>query len=330
MRRGVCSWIFIGLGIVGASCAAPCLGAGDVVAPEDRAVAYLAREVPRWSAENRCFSCHNNGDGARALLVASGGSGRVPGVALAETTRWLAKPEGWDRNGGDGPSGDKRLARVQFAAALAEAVAVGRVADRSSALRAAGRLARDQAEDGSWRLDEEESLGSPATYGLPLATFTALEVLRAADPDGTRFRDAIERADRWLSRREPGSTLDAAAGLLALGSRADPAAASRRRRLLDFLRAGRSDEGGWGPYRDSPPEPFDTAVVLLALARKRDEPGSDTWIRGGRAYLISTQFDDGSWPETTRPPGGESYAQRVSTTGWATRALLATRGEMSP
>ena len=330
MRRCACSWIFIGLGIVGASRAAPCLGAGDVVAPEDRAVAYLAREVPRWSAENRCFSCHNNGDGARALFMASGGSARVPGDALAETTRWLAKPEGWDRNGGDGPSGDKRLARVQFAAALAEAVAVGRVADRSSFLRAAGRLAEDQAEDGSWRLDEEESLGSPATYGLPLATFTALEVLRAADPDGTRFRDAIERADRWLSRREPGSTLDAAAGLLALGSRADPAAASRRRRLLDFLRAGRSDEGGWGPYRDSPSEPFDTAVVLLAFARKRDEPGSDALIGGGRAYLISTQLDDGSWPETTRPPGGESYAQRVSTTAWATRALRATRGGTSP
>jgi hypothetical protein len=30
--------------------------------PERRAVAFLTREVPRWSVENRCFSCHNNGD----------------------------------------------------------------------------------------------------------------------------------------------------------------------------------------------------------------------------------------------------------------------------
>lgn len=329
MRQFLCHVVCNTLGIVVASLSSPCLGAGDA-SPEDRAVAYLAREVPRWSSENGCFSCHNNGDGARALLMAAGGSGGVPGDALAGTTRWLAKPEGWDRNGGDGPSGDKRLARVQFAAALAEAVAVGRVGDRSSLIVAAARLAGDQAEDGSWRLDEEESLGSPATYGVPLATFTALEVLRAADPDGTRFGDAIGRADRWLSRREPGSTLDAAAGLLALGSRTDPAAASRRRRLLDFLRAGRSDDGGWGPYRDSPPEPFDTAVVLLALVRKRDEPGADALIRGGRASLISTQRVDGSWPETTRPPGAESYAQRVSTTAWATRVLLATGGATSP
>src|SRR5262249_25750881 len=36
-------------------------------AAEERAVAYLVREVPLWSQENHCFSCHNNGDGARAL-----------------------------------------------------------------------------------------------------------------------------------------------------------------------------------------------------------------------------------------------------------------------
>ena len=139
------------------------------------------------------------------------------------------------------------------------------------------------------------------------------------------MEDRINYFERMLADNPENPT-----GLLALGSRADPAAASRRRRLLDFLRAGRSDEGGWGPYRDSPSEPFDTAVVLLALVRKRDEPGADALIRGGRAYLISTQRSDGSWPETTRPPGAESYAQRLSTTAWATRALLETRGGTSP
>jgi hypothetical protein len=48
-------------------------------------------------------------------------------------------------------------------------------------------------------------------------------------------------------------------------------------------------------------------------------------IQRGRAYLLSSQQGDGSWPETTRPRGAESYAQRLSTTGWATLALLATR-----
>jgi hypothetical protein len=44
-----------------------------------------------------------------------------------------------------------------------------------------------------------------------------------------------------------------------------------------------------------------------------------------RAFLIDQQQRDGSWIETTRPPGNVSYAQRISTAGWATLALLATR-----
>ena len=35
--------------------------------PEARAVAFLVREVPSWSVENKCYSCHNNGDAARAI-----------------------------------------------------------------------------------------------------------------------------------------------------------------------------------------------------------------------------------------------------------------------
>ena len=48
-------------------------------------------------------------------------------------------------------------------------------------------------------------------------------------------------------------------------------------------------------------------------------------IRRGREFLLKSQYADGSWPETTRPPGAESYAQRVSTSGWAALALLVTK-----
>ena len=37
----------------------------------DRAVAFLSVEVPKWHGENRCFSCHNNGDAVRALVQAT-------------------------------------------------------------------------------------------------------------------------------------------------------------------------------------------------------------------------------------------------------------------
>jgi squalene cyclase len=69
---------------------------------------------------------------------------------------------------------------------------------------------------------------------------------------------------------------------------------------------------------------FDTAIVLLALAATGKQAGVMDHIRRGRNFLATRQNPDGGWPATTRPPGGESYAQRLSTTGWATLALLAT------
>jgi len=33
----------------------------------------------------------------------------------------------------------------------------------------------------------------------------------------------------------------------------------------------------------------------------------------------------GGWPETTRPSGGVSYAEHISTTAWALYALLETQ-----
>ena len=45
---------------------------------EAKAVAFLSAEVPRWSRENHCYSCHNNGDAARALYEASRAGIRVP------------------------------------------------------------------------------------------------------------------------------------------------------------------------------------------------------------------------------------------------------------
>jgi hypothetical protein len=104
---------------------------------------------------------------------------------------------------------------------------------------------------------------------------------------------------------------------------------------LALVRAGRRD-GGWGPYANSPPEAFDTALVLLGLARVKAALGAGPdrkdleaeiaeWIRGGREHLRATQEPDGGWPATTRPPGADSYAQRISTTAWAALALLATQ-----
>src|SRR5688572_29153432 len=79
---------------------------------EVKAVEFLKREVPAWSKNNGCFSCHNNGDAARALYRASQQEYRISVDVLADTTAWLAEPQLWDKNEGDPGSSDKRLANL--------------------------------------------------------------------------------------------------------------------------------------------------------------------------------------------------------------------------
>jgi Squalene-hopene cyclase C-terminal domain len=307
--------------------------AGDQVAParptsEAKAVAFLSREVPRWSRRNHCFSCHNNGDAARALLQAAQAGYGVPADALDETIAWLEKPGEWEHNGGKGPYSDKRLARVAFTAALATAVFTGRVQNRSALVEAAGRLAIDQAADGSLPIEGDDAASAPATYGRPLATLLSRQSLAAADP--VRFRASIDRADIWLQKLKVQTVTDASVSLLAFAAAKRPVPADRQNRSLDLIARAQAQDGGWGPDSFSPPEPFDTALALLALSKCASTAPVQLLIARGRKFLIAEQQGDGSWTETTRPPGNVSYAERISTTGWATMALLATAAPRPP
>jgi hypothetical protein len=302
----------------------------DDSTPEARAIRFLAREVPRWPRDNACFSCHHNGDAPRALIRAGQLGFEVPRNALTSTLNWISHPEGWDRNGGQGPFNDKRLARIVFSTTLRAASEASVHVDRSSLVRAAEILASDQAKDGSWRIEGDDgNIGSPASYGRPLATLMARDTLRAIDP--TRFRQAVEKADSWLLGLDPKGVFDAAVALWA-SSTVSPIEKEQfsqiariRVKALDLIRRGQDIDGGWGPFASSPPEVFDTAIVLLAL-KASHTPGREIekMAQRGRAYLVAQQAEDGSWPETTRPPGAQSDAQHLSTTSWALLALLAT------
>ncbi len=318
--------------VLAATCGTLCTAAGDDDAAL-RATAFLAREVPRWSRVNGCFSCHNNGDAARALFAAertfgsnrtTAGVGAEAAAALDDTLGWLARPERWAAGGTNEAFRDKRLARLQFASALAAAVEAGRIRDRSILTRAADLVAADQAEDGSWPIDDSGLAGSPAAYGPVLATAVARRTLRDADP--ARFAAAIARADRYLRARPIASVVDAASSLFAIDQPPAATDVARARAALDLLARGQHRDGGWGPYPTAPTEPFDTALALLSLAtRGRDRAEVDAMIARGRASLAASQLEDGGWVETTRPAGGVSYAQRISTAGWAALALIATR-----
>lgn len=264
--------------------------------PEQRAVDYLAQEVPKWSRENHCYSCHNNGDAARALFAAARRGYTVPKPATADTLEWLSRPAKWSESHGAPGVTNVKLANIQFAVALLDA----RLRDRKPLAVAARAVAQLQDPDGSWKVDAGGIPGAPATYGVALATYMASRVVGAAGLDS-----ANRRAMEWLRTASAGNTVDAAAIVLATPERRD---------AVEFLRRSQASDGGWG-------EVFDTAVAVLAS----HAAGEKGLAARGRASLLRMQQPAGGWPETTRPSGGVSYAEHISTTAWALYALLETQ-----
>ena len=298
------------------------------VASIARGVDYLTVEVPKWKTEHPCYSCHNNGDATRALLTA-GARGYDIGTSLDDTLAFLKQPSQWDQNKAPVGVDNKGLARVQFAAALALAERHGKAA--STDLEAAAKLlVADQKPDGSWQLDDSQSLGSPVNYGTILATWSARSTLIASGIQPDHF--TVVQADRWVRGLTVESVLDASATILALELASDVMAENLRRNCLSILRQGQAPTGGWGPYVTAAPQVYDTALAVLALSSLEVEPRLarsayraeelKEAIANGKKFIVSQQRQDGSWPETTRPANQESYAQRISTTGWAMLALL--------
>lgn len=270
--------------------------------PEQSAVDFLSREVAQWRPANGCFSCHNNGDGARALFAARKLGFKVPSAVLVNTLEWLKNPKDWDKKQENAGFTNPMLARIQFTSALMESgLGISR--------QVADSLILQQSANGSWPVEAADNLGSPATYGTTLATLVARNTLERAAPL-LKYKSSIKRADAYLHSRTPQSTLEAAALVM-----------NGQTKWLDLLMKGQGSEGGFGPFQNAPAEVFDTAIALLALPSR----GVNEQVRQrSRKYLLKTQQLDGGWPETTRPSGAQSYAQRISTSAWALLALLAT------
>src|SRR6185369_1420329 len=253
----------------------------DAALVEQRALAFLSKEVPAWSVEHKCFSCHNNGDGARALYAARRLGRKIDDKALAVTTDWLSRPQDWKNNRGDPAFSDKTLASLQFAVSLAAAVEA-KTAKQEPLVVAANMVGALQQRDGSWQIEGPDAIGSSVTWGRALTTALSRRVLRQAD--ARRFETELSRTDQWLRTVKAESVLDAGSVLLGLERADDKAASEQRAKCRDIIRKGESTTGGWGPYVTSPPEPFDTAVVLLGLDESPRTEETKKWVERGRGY----------------------------------------------
>ena len=268
---------------------------------EQKAIQFLAREVPRWRADHDCYSCHNNGDAARALYLAVKQNYAVPSESLRTTNDWLARPERWDDNGGNGVFDDRTLARIQFANALLSARQAGLSGDHNALLRAGDLVAEDQSSDGSWRLDASNSIGSPATYGRFLTTWAARQVLTAADVPTKHVERAAEALGREVAEDEklvvePPGVNEALAPTLYLGMDGTGVPV-RKEELVD--RPGKQPDGS--------AKTREVKLVTIWSAEGRDKQG--TPVRDAGSISYSAAIESAAHKDTDATPS--EFAARV-------------------
>jgi hypothetical protein len=159
-------------------------------------------------------------------------------------------------------------------------------------------------------------------------TATALS-LRALQLYGTREDERIARAITWLAAAKPRTNEERAMQLLGLTWPKAPAEDVRA--STTALLAGQRQDGGWAQLPTLETDAYATGQALVALQAAGHAMSSAEYQRGV-AFLLRTQFADGSWLVRTRTfpvqpyresgfPHGKDQWISASGTSWAAMAL---------
>jgi hypothetical protein len=160
-------------------------------------------------------------------------------------------------------------------------------------------------------------------------TATALS-LRAIQQYGSHPEERVARAVDWLRAAKPGTTEDHAMQLLGLAwGQARPH--DIRKSTASLLALQRQD-GGWAQLPMLETDAYATGQALVALQTAGYAVSSQPYQRAV-AFLLRTQFPDGSWLVRTRTfpvqlpkdsgfPHGPHQWISAAGTSWATMAIL--------
>ncbi|MCW5556496.1 MAG: hypothetical protein KIT22_01415 [Verrucomicrobiae bacterium] len=305
------------------------IDAGSVRGAIDRGLTFLARDAVAWKAEHNCSSCHHAALVVWAMNEAKGRGHAPDDAVLGDLTRWLTEA-------GEGKTGLKRPAEAPKALntkavyyALGLESVTGRSDVEQEALNLLLRTVReDQTENGSWASWPETR---PPLFGHSDDTVTALATLAlmpAAAAGDALAKAAMEQGVGWLEKNETDNDPQSIAMRLVLWTRLGrprdewmPLA----RRIRDRQR----DDGGWSQTAEGSSDAWATGQALYALAHA-GLPDMEDAIGRGRAFLVKTQREDGSWPMASRPQklGGEGADSLIPITGagsaWAVLGLART------
>jgi hypothetical protein len=140
-------------------------------------------------------------------------------------------------------------------------------------------------------------------------TAMAIRVLRSYGWPARQaeFNERIQRARRWLENATPATTYEYADRIMGLHEAGVPA--SELRQDAQALANLQRRDGGWAQTRFLESDAYATGLVLHTLYTTGLLAPNDPVYRKGVAFLLRTQFPDGSWYVRSRAPKFQPYFQ---------------------
>jgi ankyrin repeat protein len=296
-----------------------------------RSLARLLDVAPGFPERTSCISCHHN-----ALPAIAASTARRKGIEIDEaharanldhiiefftaaTPRMML---------GDPAVGGEALTAGYVQVALARN---NHPLDTTTAAITHWLIAR-QLPDGKW-------LGNglnrpPSEYSFISHTAMAAAGLTSYDIPGLKssIEQTLRRAQQWLLAAEPRSAEER--GMRLMGLVWTKAPRPRVESAIRDVRERQEADGGWSQFGRTPPDAYATGLSLFALCVAGLPPTDDAYKRGV-AFLLGTQYQDGTWLVKTHSFPVQRYFesgfpfgrhQWISTAGtsWASLAIAQT------
>ena len=306
-------------------------GITDPRASLSKSVAQLVSTASTFRERTNCISCHHNGLPAMAAAAA-----RRKGIEVDERLDHKNIDDilaFFKRNAtrvmlGDPMVGGEALTVGYTQLGLA---AEGYPADKATAMMTHWVIAR-QMPDGSW-------LGNglnrpPLEYSLISHTAMAAGGLTSYPLPGLRkpTKESLRRAGQWLLAAQPKSAEER--GMRLMGLVWTDAPRSRVQAAIADVRAQQEAGGGWSQFARTDADAYATGLSLYAL-HVAGVPATDEAYRKGVAFLLGSQYQDGTWLVRSHSfptqryfesgfPFGRHQWISAAGTGWAALAIAQT------
>jgi ankyrin repeat protein len=168
-------------------------------------------------------------------------------------------------------------------------------------------LAARQDPSGAWTIDEGPR--PPMESSNISRTAMAIHALKVYGWPARRaeFDDRIARAQKWLMNAHPVTSYEQADRIMGLQVAGAPPEEITKSTLA--LLKEQHPDGGWSQNPHLESDAYATGTVLSTLYRAKLIKATDPAYAQGVAYLLKTQFPDGSWYVRSRAPKLQPYFQ---------------------